>query len=45
VEPVRRSGIIDLAEAYGALRALIPMTTNRPPNHDRLQAIAGSHSP
>src|ERR1039458_8194135 len=41
MEPVRRSGIIDLAEAYGALRSLIPITTNRPPNHDQLQAIMG----
>ena len=41
MEPVRRSGIIDLAEAYGALRSLIPITTNRPPDHDQLQAIVG----
>ena len=31
----------DLAEAYGALHALVPFTTNRPPNHDQLQAIVG----
>ncbi len=31
----------DLAEAYAALRSLIPFTTNRPPNHDQLQAIVG----
>lgn len=37
----RRAKISDLAEAYGALRALIPFTTNRPPNHDQLQAIVG----
>ena len=37
----RRSKVSDLAEAYGALRALIPFTTNRPPNHDQLQAIVG----
>ena len=35
----RRTRVIDLAETYGALRALIPFTTNRPPNHDQLQAI------
>jgi hypothetical protein len=37
----RRAKVSDLAEAYGALRALIPFTTNRPPNHDQLQAIIG----
>jgi hypothetical protein len=37
----RRSKVSDLAEAYGALRSLIPFTTNRPPNHDQLQAIVG----
>jgi hypothetical protein len=37
----RRARISDLAEAYGALRELIPFTTNRPPNHDQLQAIVG----
>jgi hypothetical protein len=30
-----------LAEAFGALRAMIPLTVNRPPNHDQLQAIVG----
>jgi hypothetical protein len=35
----RRARVSDLAEAYGALRALIPFTVNRPPNHDQLQAI------
>jgi len=35
----RRSRISDLAEAYAALRALMPITTDRPPNHDQLQAI------
>lgn len=39
--PKRRAKVSDLAEAYGALRALIPITTNRPPNHDQLQAIVG----
>jgi Protein of unknown function (DUF429) len=37
----RRSKISDLARAYGALRSIIPITTNRPPNHDQLQAIVG----
>jgi hypothetical protein len=37
----RRAKVSDLAEAYGALRALIPFTTNRLPNHDQLQAIVG----
>jgi len=35
----RRARVSDLAEAYGALRSVIPFTTNRPPNHDQLQAI------
>jgi hypothetical protein len=37
----RRCKISDLADAYGALRKLIPFVTNRPPNHDQLQAIVG----
>jgi len=37
----RRAKVSDLAEAYGALHSLIPITTNRPPNHDQLQAIVG----
>jgi hypothetical protein len=37
----RRARISDLAEAFGALRALMPFTVNRPPNHDQLQAIVG----
>jgi hypothetical protein len=37
----RRAHISDLAEAYHALNSLIPITTNRPPNHDQLQAIVG----
>lgn len=37
----RRARVSDLAEAYGALNGLIPITTNRPPNHDQLQAIVG----
>jgi hypothetical protein len=35
----RHARICDLAEAYEALRALVPFTANRPPNHDQLQAI------
>jgi len=35
----RKTKLIDLAEGYGALRSLIPLTTNRPPNHDQLQAL------
>lgn len=35
----RRARVSDLANAYAALNALIPFTTNRPPNHDQLQAI------
>jgi hypothetical protein len=37
----RRAKVSDLAEAFGALRALMPLTVNRPPNHDQLQAIVG----
>lgn len=37
----RRSRVSDLARAYGELRALVPFTTDRPPNHDQLQAIVG----
>ena len=37
----RRAKVSDLAKAYGALNALIPIRTNRPPNHDQLQAIVG----
>lgn len=37
----RRAQISDLAEAYRALRSIVPLTTNRPPNHDQLQAIVG----
>jgi hypothetical protein len=39
--PKRRAMVSDLAAAYAALRALIPFTTSRPPNHDQLQAIVG----
>jgi hypothetical protein len=37
--PRRWAKVSDLAEAYAALRSLIPIATNRPPNHDQLQAI------
>lgn len=37
----RRAKVSDLAEAFGALRSIIPLTANRPPNHDQLQAIVG----
>jgi hypothetical protein len=37
----RHAKVSDLAEAFGALRSLIPLTVNRPPNHDQLQAIVG----
>lgn len=40
----RRAKVSDLAEAYGALRSVIPFTTDRPPNHDQLQAIVGGLS-
>ena len=35
----RRARVSDLAEAYVSLRAVIPFTIDRPPNHDQLQAI------
>jgi hypothetical protein len=37
----RKTHISDLAEAFGSLRALLPFTVNRPPNHNQLQAIVG----
>jgi len=37
----RRARVSDLAEAFGALRSLIPLAVDRPPNHDQLQAIVG----
>ena len=37
----RRTKVSDLAAAYGVLRTLIPFITDRPPNHDQLQAIVG----
>jgi len=37
----RRARVSDLAEAFAALKAVIPVAVNRPPNHDQLQAIVG----
>ncbi len=37
----RHCKVSDLAEAYAALCDLIPITTDRPPNHDQMQAIVG----
>ena len=37
----RRAQVSDLARACGDLRRIIPFTTDRPPNHDQLQAIVG----
>lgn len=37
----RRAHVSDLARACAELRRVVPFTTNRPPNHDQLQAIVG----
>jgi hypothetical protein len=37
----RRARVSDLAEALAALHAIVPLSVNRPPNHDQLQAIVG----
>lgn len=37
----RHARVSDLAESFAALRALMPIAVNRPPNHDQLQAIVG----
>lgn len=37
----RRATVCDLAEAFAALQAVVPVKVNRPPNHDQLQAIVG----
>lgn len=37
----RRARVSDLAEAFTALQAVVPLQVNRPPNHDQLQAIVG----
>lgn len=36
-----RAQASDMAEALGALRAVVPLSVNRAPNHDQLQAIVG----
>ena len=33
--------VSDLAEAYAALSAILPITTSQPPNHNQMQAIVG----
>jgi hypothetical protein len=33
--------VSDLAEAWAALTAILPVTSNRPPNHNQMQALAG----
>jgi Protein of unknown function (DUF429) len=40
----RRARVSDLAEAFAALNAMVPLKVNRPPNHDQLQAIVGGLS-
>lgn len=37
----RRARVSDLAEAFAALRTVMPLSVSRPPNHDQLQAIVG----
>ncbi|HEY1987308.1 MAG TPA: hypothetical protein VGG85_17965 [Terracidiphilus sp.] len=37
----RRARVSDLAEAFSALNSIMPITVDRPPNHDQLQAIVG----
>jgi hypothetical protein len=37
----KRATVNDMAEAYEALGQVVPFTTDRPPNHDQLQAIVG----
>jgi hypothetical protein len=37
----RRARVSDLAEAFAALQSIVPLTVDRPPNHDQLQAIVG----
>jgi hypothetical protein len=39
VPPRRRARVSDLAEAWAALRSIVPIVSNRPPNHDQMQAI------
>ena len=37
----RKCRVSDLAEAWAALTALLPVTASQPPNHDQMQAIVG----
>ncbi len=37
----RKCRVSDLAEAFAALTALLPVTTSQPPNHDQMQALVG----
>lgn len=37
----RRARVSDLATAMAALRTIMPLTVDSPPNHDQLQAIVG----
>jgi hypothetical protein len=37
----RRCRVSDLAEAWAALTALLPLISSQPPNHDQMQAIVG----
>jgi hypothetical protein len=37
----RRALVSDLAQAYAALKAVVPLSVSQPPNHDQLQAIVG----
>ncbi len=37
----KRAQVSDLATAFRELKSVVPITVNRPPNHDQLQAIVG----
>jgi hypothetical protein len=37
----RKCKVSDLAEAWAALTAILPITSSRPANHDQMQAIVG----
>jgi hypothetical protein len=37
----RKCRVSQLAEAYAALTAMLPITTTQPPNHDQMQALVG----
>ena len=43
--PKRRSKVSDLAEAYAALRSVVPITTNRPPQPRSASGHRGQSSP